>query len=79
VRELAEPLLSCKDLAQILGITHHGLYKRLQHNEMDIPYIPLGRGKGYKFDPRDVRDFIRKQKIYPVVRPVSLQKRRRAG
>ena len=76
-RDLVEPLMNCKELAQALGITQHGLYKRLQHNELDIPYVPIGQGGGYKFDPRDVREFIRKRKIHPVVKPASL--RRRAG
>lgn len=74
-RELIEPLMNCKDLAQVLGITLQGLYKRIQHNELGIPYVPIGQGGGYKFDPRDVRDFIRKRKIHPVVKPASLRKK----
>lgn len=74
-RDLIEPLMSCKELAQTLGITHHGLYKRIQHNELGIPYVPIGRGGGYKFDPRDVREFIRKKKIHTIVKPESLRRK----
>ena len=74
-RDLVEPLMSCKEVAQTLGITHHGLYKRIQHNELGIPYVLIGRGGGYKFDPRDVREFIRKQKIHPVMKPASLRRK----
>jgi hypothetical protein len=72
-RDLIEPLMSCGELAQTLGITCHGLYKKIQHNDLEIPYVPLGRGGGYKFDPKDVKEYIRKKKIYPVVRPQSLR------
>ena len=74
-RGIIEPLMSCKEFADVLGITHHGLYKRLQGNTLDIPYVPIGQGGGYKFDPRDVREFINKKKIRPVVKPESLRRK----
>lgn len=78
-RGMVEPLMSVKDLARTLGLseTCNGLYKKLQANELGIPYVPMGRGGGYKFDPRDVRDFIRNNKVVPLRRPESLKRKRR--
>jgi hypothetical protein len=77
-REMIEPLMTVRDIARTLGLSEscEGLYKMLQKKELDIPYVPLGRGGGYKFDPRDVREWIRKKKIYPIKRPDSLRRRR---
>ncbi|MEW6485777.1 MAG: helix-turn-helix domain-containing protein [Pseudomonadota bacterium] len=79
-RNMIEPLMTVKDLAKVLGLseTAQGLYKKIQANDLGIPYVPMGRGGGYKFDPRDVRDFIERSKVYPIRRPDSLRGRRRA-
>lgn len=76
-RGMVEPLMTVKELAKVLGLseTAQGLYKKIQSNDLGIPYVPMGRGGGYKFDPRDVRDFIQKNKIHPIRRPDSLKGR----
>lgn len=74
-RDLIEPLMGCDEFARILGISLQGLYKRLQHKTLAIPYVPIGQGGGYKFDSRDVREFIKKQKIHPIVKPERLRRK----
>lgn len=74
-----EPLLNTAQLAGVLGLQLQGLYKKLQNNELGIPYVPIGQGRGYKFDPRDVREYIRKKKIHPIVRPASLRRKIKGG
>jgi hypothetical protein len=74
-----EPLLNTEQLAGVLGLQLQGLYKKLQNNELGIPYVPIGRGRGYKFDPRDVRAYIQKKKIHPIVRPASLRRKIKGG
>lgn len=74
-RGMVEPLMSAQQLADVLGLKAQGLYKKLQHSELDIPYVPIGQGGGYKFDPRDVREFIRRRKVHPVCKPINLKRR----
>jgi hypothetical protein len=74
-RKSIETLLCCDDLAKILNISTQGLYKKLQNNDLDIPYIPLGRGGGYRFNPIDVKEWLTKNKKRPVKRPDSLKRR----
>jgi hypothetical protein len=75
-RRMPEPLLSTEDLAEILGITINGLYKKIQRDEIGIPYLPIGQGRkqGRRYDPRDVRAYIEKKKIHVVERPESLKR-----
>lgn len=76
-RGMVEPLMTVRDLARTLGLseTCYGLYKKLQSNELGIPYITLGRGGGYKFDSKDVAKWIEANKKRPIVRPESLRGR----
>ena len=78
-RGIIEPLMNCEQLAKVLDISLEGLYKKLQKNELGIPYFPIGRGGGYKFDPRDVKEYIKKHKVYPIVRQKSLTSRKARG
>jgi len=74
-RKMIEPLLNTEQVAEILDLSIQGLYKKLQNHELGIPYVPLGRGGGYKFDPKDVREYIEKKKVHPVKRPDSFKKK----
>jgi hypothetical protein len=77
-RNMVEPLMGVEELAQTLGMTVQGLYKKIQANDLGIPFIDRGRWGGYRFDPADVREAIRKSKLRPLVRPASLKRARRA-
>ncbi|MEW6115613.1 MAG: hypothetical protein AB1553_01775 [Nitrospirota bacterium] len=77
-RGIVEPLMDIEDLAKTLNLTTEGIYKKIQNEELGIPFINKGRWGGYKFDPKDVREAIRKAKVHPIVRPASL-KRVRVG
>ncbi len=76
-RGSVEPLLSCEQLALILDLSVDGLYKKLRRNELGIPFLPLGKGGGYRFDPKDVRGFINRVKVRPVQKPMRLRQRKR--
>ena len=73
---MMKPLLNAVQLAEILGLTLEGLYKKIQQNALGIPYIPRGKFGGYRFEQKDVQEAIRNNKVNPPRKPQRLMKRK---
>ena len=53
-------LLTVADLAEYLSISKSLVYELMDRGE--IPFVRVGKSKGYRFDPDDVQAFVQKRK-----------------
>ncbi len=66
-------LLTVAQVAERLAISRSLVYELVARGE--LPYIPVGKSKAYRFDPEDIAVFIRARKVVnegrkpPVSRP----------
>ncbi len=54
-------LLTVADVAQCLGCSEANVYALLEAGE--LPYVPIGKSKGYRIDPADLERFIGSRKV----------------
>jgi excisionase family DNA binding protein len=55
-------LLTVKETADWLGCSEANVYSLLEKGE--LPYVSVGRRKGYRIDPTDIAEFIRRRKAW---------------
>ena len=53
-------LLTVAGVADLLSISKSLVYELVERGE--LPFIPVGTSKGYRFDPADVQAFVRTRK-----------------
>lgn len=53
-------LLTVSQVADILAISKSLVYELVDRG--DLPFVKVGTSKGYRFDPEDIKTFIRKRK-----------------
>ena len=54
-------LLTVADVADVLAISKSLVYELVDRGE--LPYVPCGKSKAYRFDPQDIEAFICRRKI----------------
>lgn len=54
-------LVTVKEAARLLGCSEANLYGLLESGK--LPYVPIGRRKGYRIDVEDLHRFIEQRKI----------------
>ena len=54
-------LLPVSDVARILVCSEANVYSLIDAGE--LPYVPIGKSKGYRIDPADLTAFIQKRKV----------------
>ena len=54
-------LLTVADVAGVLSISKSLVYELVDRGE--LPYVPVGKSKAYRFDPDDIVAFIRRRKV----------------
>ncbi len=56
-----QTLLTIKQAAKRLACSEANLYAFLEQGQ--LPYLTIGKRKGYRIDPPDLDDFIKNQKV----------------
>lgn len=54
-------LMTVADVAEILSVSESLVYELLKQGE--LPYVPVGTSKAYRFDPEDITSYIRRRKV----------------
>ena len=54
-------LLTVAEVADQLSVSASLVYLLVQRGE--LPYIPVGTSKAYRFDPADITEYIRSRKV----------------
>lgn len=54
-------LLTVKEVATALSVSKSLVYQLVDRGE--LPYVPVGTSKAYRFDPDDIVAFIRGRKV----------------
>ena len=55
--QFEQSLMTIKQTAAILHCSEQNVYALIEQGE--LPYIPIGKSKGYRIDPSDLTNFIR--------------------
>jgi excisionase family DNA binding protein len=63
----APRLLTISDAAVYLGCSEANVYALISAGE--LPYVSIGRRKGYRLDRRDLEEFIDRRKLQKAVAP----------
>ena len=56
-----DPLLTIADAARILVCSEANVYALIEAGH--LPYVRVGRSKGYRLDPADLSAFIQKRRV----------------
>ena len=67
-------LLTIKETAEMLGCSEANVYSLLEAG--DMPYVTIGRRKGYRIDLLDIDRFIAQRKQQPVAAPIKVPRPR---
>jgi len=54
-------LLTAAEVADALAISKSLVYELVDRGE--LPYVPCGKSRAYRFDPQDIEAFIRRRKV----------------
>jgi len=54
-------LLTVTEVAYVLAISRSLVYELVDRGE--LPYVPCGKSKAYRFDPDDITAFIQRRKV----------------
>lgn len=56
-----DSLLTIADVARILACSEANVYAMIEAGH--LPYVRIGRSKGYRLDPADLSAFIQRRKV----------------